>query len=171
MRCQTDFSALRRIFQRVIQQQRHPLLERCTIVGDNQIIRDILRIPPAFCLIAGDIFLSYKNASYIAFSVLFHCSLYRKHIKNPHSGCILLHYWCSNVTVTHCYTVRPPSLKKYSCSPTRREIQPSVNRTYSTLLEKCSIAEFASGIHFNLIQLKVTLRALRIIAENVILIL
>ena len=48
MRCQTDFSALRRIFQRVIQQQRHPLLERCTIVGDNQIIRDILRIPPVF---------------------------------------------------------------------------------------------------------------------------
>lgn len=48
MRCQTDFSALRRIFQRVIQQQQHPLLERCTIVGDNQIIRDILRIPPAF---------------------------------------------------------------------------------------------------------------------------
>ena len=45
MRCQTDFSALRRVFQCVIQQQRHPLLDCCTII---QIVRDILRIPPVF---------------------------------------------------------------------------------------------------------------------------
>ncbi len=45
MRCQTDFSTLRRVFQCVIQQQRQPLLDCCTII---QIVRDILRIPPAF---------------------------------------------------------------------------------------------------------------------------
>ena len=31
-------------------------------------------------------FLSYKNAPYIAFSVLFHCSLYREHIRNTAGG-------------------------------------------------------------------------------------